>query len=142
MTQNSPVTTPSSGRISGAGRALVAVYGILALAATGRSFSQLARKFEEAPLAYSLSGIAAVVYILATVALVARGGVWRRVAWWAIGFELVGVLTVGILSIAVPELFQHSSVWSFFGRDYLFIPLVLPILGLLWLRRDTRAEAR
>jgi NhaP-type Na+/H+ and K+/H+ antiporter len=131
-------TTPSARPASGVGRVLVVVYAILALAATGRSFYQIVSKFDEAPVAYSLSALAAVVYILATVALVVPGESWRRVAIATIGFELVGVLVVGVLSLAVPELFGHASVWSYFGMGYLFIPLVLPILGLLWLTRGSR----
>jgi hypothetical protein len=131
-------TSPSARPASGAGRVLVVVYAILALAATGRSFYQIVSKFDEAPVAYSLSALAAVVYIVATVALVVPGETSRRVAIATIGFELVGVLVVGVLSLAVPELFGHASVWSYFGMGYLFIPLVLPILGLLWLTRRGR----
>ena len=56
------------------------------------------------------------------------------VAWVAIVFELAGVLAVGALSISFPELFPHDTVWSMFGRGYLFIPLVLPVFGIWWLR--------
>ncbi len=125
---------PRRPRISGIGRVLVVVYGILALGATGRSFVQVVGKFHEAPIAYSLSAVAAVVYIVATVALIAPGPVWYRVAWITITFELVGVLTVGTLSLTHPDLFAHPSVWSFFGIGYLFIPVVLPVLGMIWLR--------
>jgi hypothetical protein len=131
-------TEQSSDTLTGLGKALIAVYGVLALAATFRSFFQIATKFEEAPLAYSLSALAAVVYVVATIALIARGPVWRAVAKTAITFELVGVLTVGLLSVMIPSLFAHASVWSFFGMGYLFIPLILPILGLLWLARDAK----
>ena len=124
--------------LSGLGKALIAVYGVLALAATFRSLYQIATKFEDAPLAYTLSAVAALVYILATVALLMRGAVWRRVARGAITFELVGVLVVGTLSVLAPALFAHASVWSFYGMGYLFIPLILPVLGLLWLARDRR----
>lgn len=124
---------------SGIGRVLVAFYGILALAALGRSGYQIATKFDEAPVAYSLSALAATVYVVATVALVARGAVWFRVAAIAIGFELAGVLIVGTLSVIDPALFPDDTVWSVFGRGYVFIPLVLPILGLLWLRRVARS---
>jgi hypothetical protein len=55
------------------------------------------------------------------------------VAWIAIGFELVGVLVVGTLSLVMPELFAHPTVWSWYGMGYLFVPLVLPFLGLWWL---------
>jgi len=32
-------------------------------------------------------------------------------------------------------------VWSDFGRGYVFIPLVLPFVGLWWLRRTSRGPA-
>ena len=86
------------------------------------------------PFAYLLSALAAVVYILATIALVAPGRRWYAVAWATISFELLGVLVVGALSVFDAELFPADTVWSFFGRGYLFIPLVLPILGMLWLQ--------
>ncbi len=134
--------TATRNRMTGIGRVLVIVYAVMALAATGRSFVQIVRKFDEAPLAYSLSAIAAVVYILATLALVLAGRRgWYTVAWVAILFELVGVVVVGVLSLAVPELFQHDSVWSVFGRGYLFIPLVLPMFGIWWLRTHRPVDA-
>lgn len=137
------MTTTIPTRSSGLGRVLVAVYGLLALAATGRSVYQIVAEFDHAPLAYSLSALAAVVYILATIALVAPGETWYRVAWITIGFELLGVLVVGTLSIFDPELFTAKAVWSFYGRGYAFVPLVLPVLGMLWLyRRRPSREVR
>lgn len=126
--------TPPSRRF-GAGRILIAIYVVLALAATGRSFFQLATKFDQAPLAYSLSALAAVVYVVATIALIAPGARWYRVAQITIGFELAGVLVIGALSLLAPDLFAHPTVWSYFGAGYLFIPLVMPIIGLLWLHK-------
>lgn len=124
---------------------LVTVYIVLALAATFRSVYQILRKFEEAPIAYSLSAVAGVVYIVAAIALVkgrrSNAGAWRVVAWTALIFELCGVLVVGTLSFVTPQLFAHPSVWSHFGSGYLLIPLVLPVLGLIWLRRSGRAAA-
>ncbi len=118
----------------GVGRLLIAVYGVFAISATARASFQLITKFEEAPLAYSLSALSAIVYVVATVAM-AKDSL-RKIASWAIWFELAGVLAVGALSFAAPELFAHPSVWSGFGVGYGFIPLVLPVLGLLWLRRQ------
>lgn len=123
----------SSPRARGVGRLLIVVYGILALGAFARSLVQIVERFDEAPLAYSLSALSALVYIVATVALIRPGIVWYRIAWVTICFELLGVLVVGTLSFAAPQLFAHPSVWSWFGRGYLFIPLVIPILGLVWL---------
>lgn len=121
-------------RMTGIGRVLVIVYAVMAMASTGRSFVQIVRAFDEAPLAYTLSAIAAVVYILATLALILAGRPgWYLVAWIAIVFELTGVLVVGTLSIVMPELFDHASVWSWFGMGYIFVPLVLPLFGIWWL---------
>lgn len=119
----------------GVGRLLIAVYAVFAVSATARALFQLATKFSEAPLAYSLSALSAVVYILATVALARAEPTWLRIAWITVAFELVGVLAIGTLSLSHPALFQHPSVWSGFGEGYAFIPLILPILGLLWLSR-------
>ncbi len=106
----------------------------MALAATGRSFVQIAERFDEAPLAYSLSALSAIVYVIATLALVFAGSrTWYRIAWIAIVFELVGVLVIGTLSFVLPELFAHPTVWSWFGLGYLFVPLALPFFGLWWL---------
>jgi uncharacterized membrane protein YcjF (UPF0283 family) len=126
-------------RVSGVGRVLIAVYGVLALAAVGRSLVQIVEKFDEAPLAYTLSALAAVVYVLATIALIAPGRAWYRVAWATIVFEFTGVLVIGTLSIVLPELFPHDTVWSWYGRGYLFIPLVLPVLGMWWLAKHRPA---
>jgi hypothetical protein len=127
-------TSARTRRMSGVGRVLVIVYAVMALAATGRSFVQIAERFDEAPIAYTLSAVSALVYIVATLALVFAGSRgWYLVAWVAIVFELVGVLVVGTLSLTLPELFQHPSVWSVFGNGYLFIPLVLPFFGIWWL---------
>ena len=142
--QNARPETDRKRRMSGIGRVLVAVYGVLALAALGRSFVQIVAKFDEAPLAYSLSALAAVVYVVATISLVRPGRVWYRVAWATIVFEFTGVIVVGVLSVVYPELFPHDTVWSWFGRGYLFIPLVLPVLGMWWLathRPSTGADA-
>lgn len=122
----------------GPGRLVVAVYAVLAIAATARSAVQIARDLAEAPLAYLLSGLAAVVYLVATVALARGGPRWRPVAWVTIGVEMIGVLVVGAASVLRPELFPAATVWSGFGSGYGFVPLVLPVVGLWWLWR-TRA---
>lgn len=114
---------------------LVAVYAVFALAAGARSVVQLLTKGDEAPLAYTLSLIAAVIYLVATLALRRTTARAHRVAFAACAFELVGVLTVGALTMLDPELFPDQTVWSTFGAGYGFVPLVLPMAGLWWLVR-------
>ena len=119
----------------GVGALLIAVYAVFAISATARASFQLLTKFDEAPVAYSLSALAAVVYIVATVALARTDARSKKVARWAVKFELLGVLVVGTLSLLWPAAFEHPSVWSWFGLNYACLPLVLPIFGLLWLNR-------
>ncbi|MGH8777296.1 MAG: hypothetical protein ACRDWI_19895 [Jiangellaceae bacterium] len=122
---------------AGPGRVLVAVYAVFAVAASARAAVQIASRFDEAPAAYLLSAFAAAVYIVATVALARSSAVSRRVALVACTVELVGVLVVGTLSLVWTDAFPDETVWSGYGRGYGFVPLVLPVLGLLWLRRST-----
>jgi hypothetical protein len=120
---------------SGPGKVLVAVYAVFAIAATARAGVQLATRFTEAPTAYLLSALAAVVYVVATVTLAMGTRTSRRVAGIAIGFELIGVLSVGTLSLLDSEAFPRATVWSGYGIGYGLVPLVLPVVGLLWLWR-------
>ena len=120
---------------------LLTVYAIFTLAAGARSGVQVARDFDAAPVAYSLSVVAAITYALGWVAI-------RRAADGRLGFaagmlwlELAGVLGVGTLSLARPNWFPDASVWSGYGIGYGFVPAVLPVVGLLWLRRQ-RTVAR
>lgn len=131
---------PEHSTASGPGRLLVAVYAVFALAATARSGVQLVTRAGEAPLAYCLSAVAAVVYVLATLGLAEVGPRPRRTAWAACGFELVGVLAVGTLSVLRPEWFPDATVWSVYGQGYGYLPLALPFWGLAWLVR-TRGRA-
>ena len=131
-------------RNTGPGRLLIAVYGVFAISATARAGYQILTKFSEAPLAYLLSAFAALVYVVATVSLAKAGTTWFKVSVAAVLVELVGVLVVGTLSILDSVQFPHETVWSLFGRGYGFIPLLLPILGLVWLyrRRPSAAAAQ
>ncbi|WP_344285244.1 hypothetical protein [Actinomadura napierensis] len=117
---------------------LVAVYAIFALAAGARAGVQIGTKFSDAPLAYSLSAFAAAVYVLATVALARGGRTSFRVAVAACSVELAGVLAIGTLSLVDRSAFPDATVWSGYGEGYGFVPLVLPVIGLLWLRRTAR----
>ncbi|MBL1067328.1 hypothetical protein JK356_11705 [Streptomyces sp. 7-21] len=122
----------------GPGRLLVTLYGIFAVGAASRSAYQLSTRFEEAPLAYTLSAVAAVVYAFITLCLVRGGDGARRAALACCGAELAGVLVVGTWTLVEPEAFPDATVWSDYGMGYLFFPLVLPVTGLLWLRGDRR----
>ncbi|MDQ1682598.1 MAG: hypothetical protein QOH99_1139 [Frankiaceae bacterium] len=128
-------------RRSGFGRVLITLYAILALGATARSLTQLLTHYSLAPLAYLLSAFAGVVYCVATYALSSRRGFSWRLALVAISIELVGVLAVGTASVVAKSAFPDHTVWSGYGSGYGYIPLVLPFVGLWWLRRTRAVSA-
>jgi hypothetical protein len=132
------VAPPPVSTKTGPGRLLVAIYGLFALSACARAVVQIATEFGRAPVAYVLSAFAGVVYIVATVTLVNGSRTARRIAVLSCSVELAGVLAVGTWSVLDPASFPDATVWSSYGVGYGFVPLVLPVFGLLWLRRFTR----
>jgi hypothetical protein len=138
MASPEPAASPPGSTRTGPGRVLVAIYALFALSASARAGVQIATKFGTAPVAYLLSAFAALVYILATVTLAVGTPTARRIAVLSCSIELVGVLAVGTWSLADPASFPDATVWSGYGSGYGFVPLVLPVFGLLWLRRWTR----
>jgi hypothetical protein len=120
----------------GPGRVLVAIYGLFTLAAGARAGVQLAVQYSEAPVAYVLSAVAALIYLSATIGLARGGRGGRLLATVACSVELAGVLAVGTLSLTDRAAFPDATVWSVYGKGYGFVPLALPVLGLLWLRHQ------
>jgi len=115
------------------GQILAVSYPVLALSAGARAVYQLFFKpgvTDKFPPA--LSAVAALLYLLATLGFVLR----KPWAWWlAVGIltlETAGVLLVGTLSLLEPEVIGRT-VWHDYGIDYGFLPLIQPILGLIWL---------
>jgi drug/metabolite transporter (DMT)-like permease len=120
----------------GPGRVLLGLYAVFVVAAGARSTVQLATDASRAPLAYLLSLGAAVVYAAGFVAVrrVERGGGAVLSAACSL-VELAGVLTVGTVSVVDASAFAQPTVWSYYGAGYLGVPLVLPVVVLVWLRR-------
>lgn len=131
-------TTRDRPRTSGPGRTLIVFYFIMTIAALARSLYEILVHFQVAPLAYVLSLFSGLVYLVATIALIRPGRRAFVVAGVAITTELVGVLLVGTASVIDLSLFpfqgDRSTVWAYYGLEYLLIPLALPVLGLLFLR--------
>lgn len=132
---------------NGPGRLFTLIYGVFAVGATSRAVFQLATRASEAPLAYTLSAVAAAVYVVAFVLLLRWGHPGARRALRVVCLiELAGVVIVGTLTVAFPTLFPDSTVWSYYGVGYLLLPAILPILVLRWLstteRKPTKSAAR
>jgi len=117
---------------------LIVVYSILGLAAAGRATVQILEKFSEAPVAYTVSALSAVVYIVIAVALW-RG--WETVALVGSSVELVGVLVVGTLGVVDSSLWPDETVWTGFGSGYGWVPLLLPLVALYFLLKGRQRRA-
>ena len=122
-------------------RVLILLYALFTVAAGARALVQLVQNADEAPVAYTLSALSACTYALGWYAI-------RRAAAGRFGFaqvmlslELTGVLVVGTLSLVKRDWFPDASVWSDYGIGYGFVPALLPIAGLVWLRRQQRWPA-
>ncbi|MFE6592853.1 hypothetical protein [Streptomyces sp. NPDC057781] len=125
--------------ISGPGILLVWLYGVMVVGAVSRSAYQIATEFDRAPLPYTLSAVAGVVYGFITYTLVRGGETARKAALVCCAAELVGVLTVGTWTLVEPSAFADATVWSDYGMGYLFIPVLLPLSAVYWLRRARTA---
>ncbi|MGW7419392.1 hypothetical protein ACWGJB_04880 [Streptomyces sp. NPDC054813] len=125
---------------SGPGTLLVWFYGVMVVGAVSRSAYQIATEFDRAPLAYSLSAVAGVVYGFITYTLVRGGEAARRAAQVCCAAELAGVLIVGTWTLVDSSAFPDATVWSDYGMGYVFIPVLLPISALYWLRKTPRQQ--
>jgi hypothetical protein len=125
--------------ISGPGMLLVWFYGVMVVGAVSRSVFQIATDFQRAPLAYSLSAVAGVVYGFITYSLVRGGETARKAALVCCAAELAGVLLVGTWTVVDSSAFPDATVWSDFGMGYVFIPVLLPISAMYWLRKSRNA---
>ncbi len=133
--------SPAGPGRSGPHQVLLALYALFALAAGARSIVQLATRAHEAPLAYSLSLVAAATYALGWLAIrqasVGRAGFASVMLW----VEVAGVVIVGTASVVERDWFPEPSVWSGYGIGYGFVPAILPIAALLWLRGQDPSRA-
>lgn len=121
--------------IGGPGMLLVWFYGVMVVGAVSRSAYQIATEFDRAPLAYSLSAVAGLVYAFITYTLIRGGERARRAALVCCAAELAGVLLVGTWTLVDRSAFPDATVWSYYGAGYVFIPVLLPVSAVYWLRK-------
>lgn len=124
-----------SGFIAAAGVILGVSYPVLAVSTGARAIYQLG--FErpiENVVASSLSLLAALCYLVATVGFIKRTKWAWQLSVGVLCFELVMTLLVGVLSFYSPTTSMIGrTVWRHFGADYGYFPFIQPILGIAWL---------
>lgn len=124
-----------------AGGILGVSYPVLALSTGARAAYQLFLK--EGVTDYlppALTGVAALLYLVATVGFTRRRRWAWRVSVVALSMETFFTLVVGTLSVINYDLVGRNA-WTYFGMDYAFFPLVQPLLGLAWLLHPSTLRA-
>lgn len=137
MTQNNPESTATepglSGFIRASGVILGVSYPVLALSTGVRALYQLFLKEGVTDLLPpTLSAIAALCYLTATVGFAYRKKWAWQLSLGVLGFETLMTLLIGTLSFIYPDVIGRT-VWRAFGADYGYFPLVQPLLGIAWL---------
>lgn len=117
---------------------LMTAYAILFIASTGRSVFQIGTKFSEAPLAYTISAVSAVLYGVIAFALL-KGK--RKLALIGTVVELVGVVVVGTLGWVESSWWPDETVWTGYGSAYGWVPLILPVVALFFMVRHQGGTA-
>ncbi|HEU5088582.1 MAG TPA: hypothetical protein VFT99_14100 [Roseiflexaceae bacterium] len=118
---------------------LVLAYGFWAIAALSRALYQYLFRHPAIWMPTHLSAFVGLLYLLIMLAMRRYTPLAWLVSVALLCIELGGVLIVGMLDV-VWKPFPYATVWSGFGAGYLFVPLVLPILGLFWMTKRTTRE--
>ena len=115
---------------------LTALYTFWALAICSRAAWQYATRIGDY-LPTHLSAGAGLLYLL--IAYWAWRG-WRRTLQWGLIIELIGVIVVGTYELFYP--FGYATAWSHYGAGYLYMPLILPIAGIVTILRNGTSVSR
>lgn len=108
---------------------LTALYAFWALAICSRATWQYVTRAGD-HLPTHLSAGAGLLYLF--IAYWAWRG-WPNALRWGLIVELAGVIVIGTYEIF--NQFGYATAWSHYGAGYLYMPLILPIIGLIILRQ-------
>lgn len=125
----------------GLGRLVMALYWVFGIVTTLLAAWVLVRS---ATLASStpiggkiVALLAGVIYILVAIGITHNGRRMRQMAWVGVIIEMVGPIITGLLELGVPDLGNSLfSPWAGFGVNYWYLPLLVPIVGIVWMWRS------
>jgi len=135
--RNQTAAAELPGWLGGVGFILTIAYPTLAISVGIRAVWRIVITLLEGappPTNALLSALTAAFYVIATVGF-ARKARWAwRVSLVSLSAETVLTFVVGTLSLlpAYADTIGRTA-WRAFGQDYGYLPLVLPIFGLIWL---------
>jgi hypothetical protein len=125
------------GWLGGVGFILTIAYPTLAISVGFRAVWRIVEALLDGsfpPTNALLSGLTATLYVVATVGF-ARKARWAwRISLVSLSVETALTFVIGTLSLlpAYADAIGRTA-WRAFGQDYGYLPLLLPIFGLIWL---------
>lgn len=80
--------------------------------------------------------LAGIDYLVAATALTHNGRRMRLVGWVTISLSIAIPIILWVASLGLDELNSARSAWTGFGADFFYLPLVVSIIGLIWMWRS------
>ena len=80
--------------------------------------------------------LAGVDYLVAATALTHNGRRMRMVGWVSIALSIAVPIGLWVASLGLDELNSARSAWTGMGVDFYYIPLVVSLIGIVWMWRS------
>ncbi len=128
--------TDDRGPAWGAGRLVMVLYWVFGVWTTSVAIFDLFKLGDRALGPSLVALVAGIVYLIAAVGITHNGRRMRAVGWAAVIIEMAGPVIVGLLGLGQPDISEGRSAWADFGADCWYLPLVIPVIGLIWLWRS------
>ena len=120
----------------GLGRIVMLIFWLFGLFTTIPAVIYLIRE-TQMPIGPRLVAVlAGVTYLLVALGITHNGKKMRIMAWAALVASLVGPFVMGLFELGIEQVSAVPSAWARFGAYYWYVPLVLPVIGLVWMWRS------
>ena len=118
----------------GLGRVVMALFWVMAVVSVLSGTWYLIRE-SAVPIGPRLIAfLAGFVYLAVALGLTHNGRKMRLVAGGGLIISLVAPIIMGLLELGMPATLPSvPSPWANFGADYYYLPLILSVVGLVWM---------
>ncbi len=120
----------------GLGRIVMLLFWIFGIFTTIPAIVYLIRETQVPIGPRIVAVLAGVTYLLVAVGITHNGKKMRLLAWSALIASLVGPFVMGLFELGMEQVSEVPSAWAQFGASYWYVPLLLPVIGLIWMWRS------
>ncbi len=121
------------GAARGRGRLIVILFWMAGLAVVAVATYDLVAEAAQPVGPKMLTLFSGLVYLAAALGLTHNGRRMRMVAGAALAVALAGPIIVGLFELGAAQKSAVWSPWTDFGARLYFAPLVLPVVGMVWM---------